>query len=219
MELIKTQMQVHGDGKGPLTVIREIAQSKPLGIRGLGKGLAMTIFREVPACGVYFSSYEVLVRQVVQIKVCATSSTWSLIGSKSCLNWCLLLQITKRQFRLGILLWWIFRNALLARDVPSGCHQESDTGRQNWGGSQIQKLRPLHQIVCSGRGIGNAFQRNQLHSHQVIEWDWNTTTLQSMMNAQLFHHRFWHCHRNVLFMKAIQTNDTPHAMCESASIH
>ena len=72
MELIKTQMQVHGDGKGPLTVIREIAQSKPLGIRGLGKGLAMTIFREVPACGVYFSSYEVLVRQVVQIKVCAS---------------------------------------------------------------------------------------------------------------------------------------------------
>ena len=65
MELIKTQIQVRGDGKGPLTVIREIAQSKPLGVRGLGRGLAMTILREVPACGIYFSSYEVLVRQVL----------------------------------------------------------------------------------------------------------------------------------------------------------
>ena len=101
MELIKTQMQVHGDGKGPLTVIREIAQSKPLGIRGLGKGLAMTIFREVPACGVYFSSYEVLVRQVVQIKVCATSSTWSLIGSRSCLNWCLFVTDYKKTIPFG----------------------------------------------------------------------------------------------------------------------
>jgi len=61
MELVKTQMQVRGDGKGPFAVISEIAKSKPLGIRGLGKGLAITIAREVPACGVYFSSYELLV--------------------------------------------------------------------------------------------------------------------------------------------------------------
>ena len=59
MELVKTQMQVH-EGKGPIDVIKEIVQKT--GIRGLTKGMGLTIIREVPGCAIYFGSYEMLVR-------------------------------------------------------------------------------------------------------------------------------------------------------------
>ena len=60
MELIKTQMQVHTDTNGPISVIQKIYNTG--GMRGLAKGLGITIAREVPACGLYFSSYELMVR-------------------------------------------------------------------------------------------------------------------------------------------------------------
>ena len=60
MELIKTQMQVRSDTTGPMSVIRDIYNIS--GVRGLSRGLGITIAREVPACGLYFSSYELLVR-------------------------------------------------------------------------------------------------------------------------------------------------------------
>ena len=60
MELIKTQMQVRTDSNGPVGVIKKIYNTA--GIRGLATGLGITIAREVPACGLYFSSYELMVR-------------------------------------------------------------------------------------------------------------------------------------------------------------
>ena len=60
MELIKTQMQVRADSNGPIGVIKKIYNTA--GIRGLATGLGITIAREVPACGLYFSSYELMVR-------------------------------------------------------------------------------------------------------------------------------------------------------------
>ena len=41
------------------------------------------------------------------------------------------------------------------------------------------------------------------------------TTLQSMMNAKLSKHRFWHCHKNVL-IKTIQT--IPHNLYVSVKL-
>ena len=60
MELIKTQMQVRSDSNGPVSVVQKIYSRA--GFRGLATGLGITIAREVPACGLYFSSYELLVR-------------------------------------------------------------------------------------------------------------------------------------------------------------
>lgn len=64
IELVKTQLQVSGVGKSSKQhkqkkewqVARDIVNSH--GIRGLGRGLGLTIAREVPAFGAYFLGYE-----------------------------------------------------------------------------------------------------------------------------------------------------------------
>jgi len=61
MELIKTQMQVGGETSISGT-IRNIVNSA--GLRGLCRGLGITFTREAPAFGIYFGSYEVMIRQM-----------------------------------------------------------------------------------------------------------------------------------------------------------
>ena len=61
MELIKTQMQVCGQesiGESVRTIVRAA------GLGGLARGLAITVTREVPAFGIYFGSYEYMIRYV-----------------------------------------------------------------------------------------------------------------------------------------------------------
>ena len=60
MELIKTQMQVCGK-QGISEAVGHILNTAGLG--GLARGLAITFTREVPAFGVYFGSYELMIRQ------------------------------------------------------------------------------------------------------------------------------------------------------------
>ena len=60
MELVKTQMQVNDNGKGSIQTLLGIVRQNSF--RGLFRGLALTIGREVPANAVYFSAYEALVR-------------------------------------------------------------------------------------------------------------------------------------------------------------
>ena len=60
MELIKTQMQVCGK-QGISEAVGHIVNTAGLG--GLARGLAITFTREVPAFGVYFASYELMIRQ------------------------------------------------------------------------------------------------------------------------------------------------------------
>jgi solute carrier family 25 carnitine/acylcarnitine transporter 20/29 len=64
IELVKTQLQVSGVGKSSKQhkqkkewqVARDIVKAD--GIRGLGRGMGLTIAREVPAFGAYFLGYE-----------------------------------------------------------------------------------------------------------------------------------------------------------------
>ena len=56
MELVKTQMQVSGQGGLAETVA---GISRQAGLAGFSRGLGITLTREVPAFGVYFGSYEV----------------------------------------------------------------------------------------------------------------------------------------------------------------
>jgi len=60
MELVKTQMQVCGQegiGEAVSTIV------KNSGVKGLFKGLGITFTREVPAFGIYFGSYELMIRE------------------------------------------------------------------------------------------------------------------------------------------------------------
>jgi len=59
MELMKTQMQVCGQ-TGIKDAIKTIYTSG--GLKGLSRGFGITVLREVPAFGVYFGSYEVMLR-------------------------------------------------------------------------------------------------------------------------------------------------------------
>ena len=59
MELIKTQMQVRPDCNKMSETVKMITDK--VGYKGLARGLGITVCREVPAFGLYFSSYEILV--------------------------------------------------------------------------------------------------------------------------------------------------------------
>ena len=59
MELVKTQMQVCGRD-GIWEAVRHIVSEGGLG--GLARGLAVTVTREVPAFGIYFGSYDYIIR-------------------------------------------------------------------------------------------------------------------------------------------------------------
>ena len=59
MELIKTQMQVGGQ-TSLMGTVKHI-HSKA-GLSGFSRGLAITLTREVPAFGIYFGSYEMMIR-------------------------------------------------------------------------------------------------------------------------------------------------------------
>jgi len=60
MELVKTQMQVNESATVSATM-RNILQNG--GFKGACRGLAITFTREIPAFGVYFGSYEIMIRQ------------------------------------------------------------------------------------------------------------------------------------------------------------
>lgn len=66
VELAKTRLQIQGDSggralyKGPLDCLRQLVKAE--GYRGAFRGLGSTILRDTPAFGVYFASYEMMVR-------------------------------------------------------------------------------------------------------------------------------------------------------------
>ena len=59
MELLKTQMQICGR-TGIFDALQAVVGQA--GLAGLSRGLGVTMMREVPAVGVYFGSYEALLR-------------------------------------------------------------------------------------------------------------------------------------------------------------
>ena len=71
MELIKTQMQVCGQN-GITDAFKTIYTDG--GLKGLGRGFGITVLREVPAFGVYFGSYEVMIRYTIQLTILLIST-------------------------------------------------------------------------------------------------------------------------------------------------
>lgn len=66
VELAKTRLQIQGESggralyKGPLDCLRQLFRVE--GMRGAFRGLGSTILRDAPGFGVYFASYEQMVR-------------------------------------------------------------------------------------------------------------------------------------------------------------
>uniref|UniRef100_A0AC35UGP0 Mitochondrial carrier protein n=1 Tax=Rhabditophanes sp. KR3021 TaxID=114890 RepID=A0AC35UGP0_9BILA len=59
-ELIKLRLQLSDTINSPLEVTRQIIKNQ--GVRQLYRGLGMTLLRDCPAFGVYFSSYNILIK-------------------------------------------------------------------------------------------------------------------------------------------------------------
>jgi len=62
MELIKTRMQIDESSvkKSPLDVMKNIYRNEGGFFKGIFKGWRVTVCREIPAFGIYFSTYEAL---------------------------------------------------------------------------------------------------------------------------------------------------------------
>ena len=59
-ELVKTQMQVKNINVNALKLMRTILTS--YGLKAVNRGLMLTILRDVPGAGIYFVTYEALIR-------------------------------------------------------------------------------------------------------------------------------------------------------------
>lgn len=58
LELAKTRLQVSDRYRGSWDVLRSVLKAE--GVRGLSRGLGLTVAREVPSYGTYFATYELL---------------------------------------------------------------------------------------------------------------------------------------------------------------
>lgn len=84
IELVKIRLQVHGFSptssmyEGPMDCFRQIHRTQ--GLTGLFRGLSSTVLRDAPAFGVYFASYEYMVRTVSEQSGTATNLGLMLAG-------------------------------------------------------------------------------------------------------------------------------------------
>ena len=60
LELVKIQQQVRPECTSATETVRSLVDKT--GFKGLTRGLGLTVLREVPAFGLYFSSYEFMVK-------------------------------------------------------------------------------------------------------------------------------------------------------------
>ncbi|KAF7270129.1 hypothetical protein GWI33_016870 [Rhynchophorus ferrugineus] len=90
MELAKTRVQVGGGGKDPWDCLKKIYGRK--GVRGVFKGLNVTMLREVPAFGSYFFTYEFLTKRDDELPV-STLSMLMAGGIAGVVSWALVYPI------------------------------------------------------------------------------------------------------------------------------
>jgi len=81
LELVKIQQQTRSDGKSATETLRSIVDKS--GFKGLTRGLGITAMREVPAFGIYFSSYEYMVR----LKKDSAAWVFTVGGISGILSW------------------------------------------------------------------------------------------------------------------------------------
>lgn len=105
MELVKTRMQIQGQGvssevlkqakanvgtaatnssktlyNGPIDCVKKIYKTEGLGKRGLGRGFLLTAMRETPSFGVYFYVYEYLCRRWTEGSNKTPNFQWTLLA-------------------------------------------------------------------------------------------------------------------------------------------
>ncbi|KAI9565283.1 hypothetical protein GHT06_009068 [Daphnia sinensis] len=93
MELVKTRIQIQEQVctngvqlyKGPVDCVRQIWQAE--GVRGIFRGLNITIAREIPAFGLYFASYEAMTRRKDPSKPLGTFHMMMAGGAAGIVSW------------------------------------------------------------------------------------------------------------------------------------
>jgi len=86
MEMVKSRMQIQTTNRGAIHCLRE--QYKHFGIRGVYKGMGITVCREIPGFGSYFVGFEVISRYLTPADEAAP--TWALLlsgGLAGTLSW------------------------------------------------------------------------------------------------------------------------------------
>ena len=134
IELLKTQMQVKNLDMSAFQLMKNIVRSH--GLQSLNRGLALTILRDVPGAGIYFVTYEALIRQ------CETPTTFAVLMAGG----------------IGGILSWIFtyptdviKSRIQADRIPNGVYSGNiDCLRKTVQAEGVQSL---------GRGIGSAIIR------------------------------------------------------------
>ncbi|CAG0922281.1 unnamed protein product [Notodromas monacha] len=105
LELARTRLQLQGQGEGWANFVKQGSADSEGGIvacirqiyreagicRGIFKGLGITLVRDAPACGIYFSVYELMCR-MLSVDSFGQSSVWKLSlagGTGGAMSWLL----------------------------------------------------------------------------------------------------------------------------------
>lgn len=100
MELAKSRVQVSSESKTPFECLKTIYNNH--GLKGVFRGLNMTIAREVPAFGTYFWTYEFLTRDEDSSSPISTSSMMLAGGTAGALSWFVIYPIDVLKSRMQI---------------------------------------------------------------------------------------------------------------------
>lgn len=99
MELVKSRMQVGDTSKDPIECVKKIYRNN--GLKGVYRGLGLTILREIPAFSSYFLTYEILTRRNDDLPV----STFSMLmggGLAGVVSWIIVypVDVIKSRFQI-----------------------------------------------------------------------------------------------------------------------
>jgi len=99
MELAKTRVQVSGDNIGPLQCLKNIYKYE--GVKGVFRGLGITVAREVPAFGSYFLTYEMLTRTEDSTRA-STATMLFAGGVAGCVSWVIVYPVDVIKSRMQV---------------------------------------------------------------------------------------------------------------------
>ncbi|XP_030753270.1 mitochondrial basic amino acids transporter [Sitophilus oryzae] len=99
MELAKSRLQVGDKCKDPLDCLKKIYRNE--GVKGLFRGLNLTILREVPAFATYFVSYEMLTRRDDNLPI-STLTMLTAGGLAGVISWALVYPVDVLKSRYQI---------------------------------------------------------------------------------------------------------------------
>ena len=106
--------------RGPMDCLGQIWRTE--GVRGVFRGLGITVMREIPAFGVYFSSYEAMTRTQDSSQPISTMRMMAAGGFAGIFSWLFTYPIDMLKSRLQVMIlgtdhFWKGRGIFQTRDL------------------------------------------------------------------------------------------------------